>query len=842
MKIHLRTDVPVTPKRILTARQVPHHMQAEVDKEIDRLLANDIIAKVDEPTPWISPAFFVPKHGSSVRLVTDYTALNVYVRRPVHPFASAKDILDTVSSNSKVFAVCDCTKGYFQIPLDHESSLLTTMMLPRGRFRYKRAPMGLSSSSDEWCARSDTAIQGLPGVTKLVDDILVQAPNTDVLLARLKKLFKRCEKHGITLSKNKLQISDSVNFAGHVISATGIRPSPDKLKAISNFPAPANLTDLRSFLGLANQLGRFHPDIAQCTSILRDLLKGNVAFNWMPEHQRAFEQTCKILSSPAVVHPFNPQLRTELLTDASRLHGIGYALVQWSSNNEIKLVHCGSRSLTAAEKNYSTIELELLALVWATEKSKFYLFGSPPYQATTDHKPLQGLFAKDLQDITNTRLQRLRERLTDYSFTVNWVPGKTHQIADALSRAPVFEPDATVTPSSEATCNSVRITRSLQKLVEAAHVDKDYQEMIKAFQDDRKPNQLPHTHPALSFRSHWDEIAFDNGLLTLGNRIIVPTKAIKDVLNKLHLSHSGIAKTKQNARQLYYWPNMNTHIEQLCAQCPQCREKLPSQPREPLKQTQADAPMESVSLDLFSSSGKDYLTMVDRYSGYIFVARLHKTHTQAITDQMWSWFRDFGLPTTCRSDGGPQFRGEFAEFCQRYSITHEVSSPYNPQSNGHAEAAVKNAKYLLEKHNGYSRQFEEGLLEWRNTPRSDGFSPAQMLFGYRQRTQLPALASAYQSIDQSKAQSTRRKTASGAKQCADKSATPLDKLQVGTKVLIQNPSTKRWTTQGTIGNIRPDGRSYSIQVNGHTYIRNRRLLRPLDSTDHTSRSPRTRAT
>ena len=229
--------------------------------------------------------------------------------------------------------------------------------------------------------------------------------------------------------------------------------------------------------------------------------------------------------------------------------------------------------------------------------------------------------------------------------------------------------------------------------------------------------------------------------------------------------------------------------------------------------------------------------MVDRYSGYIFVARLRKTHTQAITDQMWSWFRDFGLPTTCRSDGGPQFRGEFAEFCQRYSITHEVSSPYNPQSNGHAEAAVKNAKYLLEKHNGYSRQFEEGLLEWRNTPRSDGFSPAQMLFGYRQRTQLPALASAYQSIDQSKAQSTRRKTASGAKQCADKSATPLDKLQVGTKVQIQNPSTKRWTTQGTIGNIRPDGRSYSIQVNGHTYIRNRRLLRPLDSTDQRAGPP-----
>ena len=104
---------------------------------------------VDSPTEWCSPAFFVPKgDGKRVRLVTDYTKLNKFVVRPVHPFPSVADIIQSIPASAACFAKLDATHGYFQIPLDEEASRLTTFILPSGRFRYLRAPMGLSSSSD----------------------------------------------------------------------------------------------------------------------------------------------------------------------------------------------------------------------------------------------------------------------------------------------------------------------------------------------------------------------------------------------------------------------------------------------------------------------------------------------------------------------------------------------------------------------------------------------------------------------------------------------------------------------------------------------------------------------
>ena len=100
-----------------------------------------------------------------MRLVTDYTKLNSYVDRPVHPFPSVLDILQSIPSEAKFFAKFDAVNGYFQIPLDEESSMLTTFILPSGRYRYLRIPQGLNASSDEWCRRSDTVVECLLSVS-----------------------------------------------------------------------------------------------------------------------------------------------------------------------------------------------------------------------------------------------------------------------------------------------------------------------------------------------------------------------------------------------------------------------------------------------------------------------------------------------------------------------------------------------------------------------------------------------------------------------------------------------------------------------------------------------------
>ena len=192
MKIHL-TPGEKTPFRISTVRQVPLHWREKAEKIVRKLIDGKVITHQDEPMEWCAPGFFVAKKNGDLRLVIDYTRLNKYVKRPVHTFPSAQEILSGIDPDSKVFAKLDATQGYHQVPLDEESSKLTTFLLPSGRFRFQRAPMGLSCSSDEFCRRSDKIIEGLPGIRKLVDDILVQAPDLETLNIRIDSLLRRCK-------------------------------------------------------------------------------------------------------------------------------------------------------------------------------------------------------------------------------------------------------------------------------------------------------------------------------------------------------------------------------------------------------------------------------------------------------------------------------------------------------------------------------------------------------------------------------------------------------------------------------------------------------------------------
>ena len=199
---------------------------------------------------------------------------------------------------------------------------------------------------------------------------------------------------------------------------------------------------MRSFLGLANQLSGFVPDFAHMTVRLRELTAKKNVFLWLEEHQSEFEKVKKLLTSDMVVAHFDPSLPVTVLTDASRLHGLGYALGHYM-DGKFKLASCGSKFLTPTQQRYATIELECLAVYFAIDKCSFYLKGGTHFTVATDHKLLEGIFAKDFYDIPNPRLQRLREKLVEYNFTVTWVPGKSHHIADALSCAPLFSPKET---------------------------------------------------------------------------------------------------------------------------------------------------------------------------------------------------------------------------------------------------------------------------------------------------------------------------------------------------------------------------------------------------------------
>ena len=148
----------------------------------------------------------------------------------------------------------------------------------------------------------------------------------------------------------------------------GTKPDPEQLAALKNFAAPTDLTNLRSFMGLANQFSDYSPDMKHAMAPLKGLLSKKNAFVWTDDHQKAMDTMKAILTDPngPVLRYFDPELPVKLITDASRT-GLGYVLIQ-EQHQGPRLITCGSRFLSEAEKNYAVIELELLAIVWAIQK------------------------------------------------------------------------------------------------------------------------------------------------------------------------------------------------------------------------------------------------------------------------------------------------------------------------------------------------------------------------------------------------------------------------------------------------------------------------------------------
>ena len=846
MEIHMKGK-EIKPTRILTARKIPIHWEKAAKKAIQTAIKNGKLRKVEEPTDWISPGFFVPKGDpdkrkqlrnknkeetvdeDDLRLVVDFTGLNKAVLRPVHPFPSSQNIIDSIPQGSHWFATLDACQGYHQVALSEESQLKTTFLLPWGRFCYRVAPMGLCSSSDEFCRRTDDALKDIDFIQKIVDDIIVFAPTKTELLKRVRIVLEKCRDAQITISKRKFKIGQRVKFAGHIISNEGCQPDPSKLKAISEFPAPTNVSEMRAFLGLANQLGSFVPDLAHTTEPLRQLLKRNVSYNWLEDHQSAFDETKKILTSNPVVKHFDPGRPTTVVADASRLKGIGWALLQEGNDKNKYLVRAGSRSLSDTESRYATIELETLAIKEAVTKCRHFLLGMPGFTVLTDHKPLVNIFTKPMDDLTNPRIVRMREKIAPFVFEVNWVPGKSQLIADSLSRAPRFSPNGTEEDPEENTVNAYHTTADplLQPLCQAAKEDKEYQELLETIRSDKGWKTLPADHLGKTYSQVWNRLSTEGPLVIHdGKRIVVPNSYVTELLKRLHESHAGISKTKLAAQQLYYWNGMSNDIKKLVEDCRACQEIRPSQPQEPLIWTEAKYPMEQVGIDLFECQGNHYMVMIDRKSGFPFAKKLSALTTKAITSILDKWFMDFGYPKIARTDGGPQFRTEFKKFCKEKNIVHEQSSPYYAQSNGLAENAVKSIKHLVTKN---PKALHHALMEWRNTPRSDdGHSPAQWMFGRRQRSILPALPTVFEAgFDEGDAEAKRERSKNRIKKRYDERSAAIPEPNIGSQVMIQNPKSKKWNVQGTIVAKSASGRSYDIATEGEIMRRNRRFIKIL---------------
>ena len=852
MKISLKEGA--IPFALSTPRQIPYAYRHLLKAELDKQVAAGVITPVQEATDWVHPIVVVPKANGGIRLCVDFQKLNEYVRRPYYPMRTPFEAISNVHTGSQYFSTLDAAKGYWQVPLDAESQDLTCFITPFGRFKFLRAPMGLTSSQDEYCARGDEAIQGIAQVEKVVDDMLIHSQTAQDNLNTVVQILNRCRQHAITLNPEKfVLLQNAVKYVGYMVDKDGIKADPRKLEAISQFPQPSNITELRSFMGLANQLGGFTNQLSTAAGPLRDLLKQKNAFVWSSTHDEAFKQTKNILCRPPVLAPFDPKLPTMLQTDASRLKGLGYVLLQ-KHDETWKLTQAGSRFITDTESRYAMVELELLAVVWAISKCRIYLQGLPKFELIVDHKPLECILNRQTLDmIDNPRLQRLKEKLCGYSFTTIWKKGKDHIIPDALSRAPCRDPEVEDIITDEHSHVFIRhvsaiwkeegkeenelIDPLLEEIKNATQKDPLSQALIIAIQDGFSSKNTPAVE---AFKKLKDQLTVEDGLILLNNhRIVIPKSKRQDVTTKLHVSHQGIERTKRRARQSVYWPGMNSDIQNTVQACSKCQEYLPSQTKEPMRHDPAPSrPFEEVSADLFTYARKHYLVYVDRLSGWIKITEFRQDPTShQIICAMRKYFVDTGIPVRLRTDGGPQFSSrKFRQFLTRWGVLSVLSSPHYPQSNGHAEAAVKAMKTLVAKttENGSidSEEFCEGLLEWLNTPKAHGLSPAEILYGTPIRSMIPAKIKCYSDAWKEKIKKLDQAVATlkkNEKEYYDKSTKSLKPLHIGQEVLIQNHVTKRWDRQGLIVGIGRN-RDYHIKLpSGRVYWRNRRFLKPIFS-------------
>ena len=860
MKIHIRSDA--VPHALYSARTIPFAYRDTVKSLLTDMEREGVISPLgDEPSQWCHPLVLVPKSNGGIRICVDLVKLNKHVDRAFYPMKTPKEAVAAVPRTARYFSTLDATHGYWQVPLAEECQMLTTFITPWGRYKFLRSPMGLVSTGDEYCRRGDIALADVANTQKVVDDILAYDESFPEHVRHLWVLLQRCRQHGITLNPTKFNFaSEEVPYVGYHVSRYGVIADDEKVRAIQDFPTPTNLRELRSFMGMVTQLGDFTSDVSTAADSLRPLLSRRNAFVWLPPHDEAFTAVKAALVSPPVLAHFDPKLPTVLQTDASRRKGLGFALLQ-RHEATWRLVQCGSRFLSDTESRYAMVELEMLAVVWAMQKCRLYLHGLPSFELVVDHQPLVPILNDYTLDmVENPRLQRMKSKLTLFVFRTTWRKGKDHAIPDALSRAPVCDPSAADAAESADVQLQVRFATSLvaanvldetplsavhggslidpwlTQLTEAATADASYQKVIQGVLSGfPKPSD---THSSDEEVRHFSklqgQLTIDDGLILYGSRLVIPSSERPRVLQQLHASHQGIVRTKRRARQTVYWPGISSDITTVVGNCEQCRYYLPShRPELPVIAPLPDRVFEEVSADLFSYAGNTYLAYVDRLSGWPSIAVWYKRDPSSadVIKVVRENFVALGVPVQFRSDGGPQFSSrEFAQFLGRWGVSHRQSSPHNPQSNGHAEAAVKAMKHLVAKstQNGNlnDEEFDAALLEWRNTPTEGGLSPAQILFGHPLRSLVPAHRSSFAHVWQRSAARIDKEAAAVSSAARRETAgQPLQALPVGARVLLQDPQSKRWNSSGVVVAV-GQHRKYQVKLpSGRVLWRNRKFLR-----------------
>ncbi|PIO55133.1 hypothetical protein TELCIR_23484, partial [Teladorsagia circumcincta] len=409
--------------------------------------------------------------------------------------------------------------------------------------------------------------------------MLVTGRTIDEHNTRLDAVFQRIQDYGFRVRLEKCSfLQTQIKYLGFVINAQGRCPDPDKVKAIRKMPTPRDVSQLRAFLGLINFYGNFVKDLHNLRAPLDALTRKDAVYTWTPECQSSFDKIKAILNSDLLLTHYDPNLPIIVAADASNC-GIGATLSHRFPNGSEKVVYHTSRCLTPAQKNYSQIEKEALALIFAVQKFHRFIHGRH-FKLKTDHKPLVAIFGnkKGIPVYSANRLQRWATMLLNYDFAIEYVNTKDVGQVDALSRliashssAPedyvIANVDVDVTAEFIDNCRHLPVsTETIRTATKDDHVIKKVIDYTKSGKWPKMDRKSPFWH----YYNRRDTLTTVEDCLLTASRIVIPRSLQRRVVQTLHKAHPGQTRMKMLTRSYVYWPTLDNDIKQLVRNCSKC--------------------------------------------------------------------------------------------------------------------------------------------------------------------------------------------------------------------------------------------------------------------------------
>ena len=693
------------PISIAPYRMAPAELK-ELKVQMEELLSKGFVKT--STSPWGAPVLFVKKKVGSLRLCIDYRQLNKVTIRNQYPLPRIDDLFDQLQG-AKVFSKIDLRSGYHQLKVRREDVPKTAFKTRYGHYEFLVMPFGLTNAPAAFMDLMNRVFG--PYLDKFVivfiDDILVYSSSKEEHAEHLRIILQTLREHQLYAKFIKCKFwLDRVAFLGHVVSAEGISVDPQKIEAIVDWRSPTNITEVRSFLGLAGYYRKFVEGFSKIATPLTKLTRKEEKFIWSEACQNSFDELKqRLTTAPVLTLPSGSEGFT-VYCDASK-QGLGCVLMQHD-----RVIAYASRQLKKHEVNYPTHDLELAAVVFALRIWRHYLYGVP-CRIFTDHKSLQYLFSqKDL----NMRQRRWIELIKDYDCTIEYHPGKANVVADALSRKPSSSlaqlKAEYLTMLVELRSMGVSLeTAESGTLVAAFHVRPVLVDGVRDLQA-----QDPYLMKLRSKIEAGQQSNFTlrgDGTLVLGQRLCVPDviELKKEIMEEAHSSayamHPGSTKMYRTLKDHYWWRGMKREIAELVSKCLTCQQiKIEHQKPAGLLQPLSipEWKWERITMDFVTGLPK---TQRGHDAIWVIVDRLTKSAHFIATNNTYSLeryarlfvdeiVRLHGAPVSIVSDRDPRFTSRFWPKLQDAMGTKlHFSTAFHPQTDGQSERTIQTLEDML---------------------------------------------------------------------------------------------------------------------------------------------------